>query len=109
MVTLLGASLFIVPAGAEGKAKAGPKHHLAALFRKLDTNHDGLLSLDEFKKMADLGKGKLKNKPKHLEKLFQRLDTNQDGSLSLQEFRHLAELRGKPGARPAGKGIKAQG
>src|SRR5262245_49742616 len=108
MIPLFGAALLISPAAAEAKAKAGPRHHLAALFTKLDTNQDGRLSLDEFKKLSDLGKGKLKNKPKRLEKLFRRLDANQDGSLSPQEFKGLAKLRGKQGVRPAGKGLKGQ-
>ncbi len=50
------------------------------IFQRLDKNHDGLLTLDEF-----LAAPWVKNKAR-AEKLFVWMDTNKDGRVSLQEF-----------------------
>jgi Ca2+-binding EF-hand superfamily protein len=100
--------VLISSAYAEEKTKGGPKHNLEAVFKKLDTDNDGQLSMDEFKKLADLGKGKLKEKPGLLVKMFHRLDTNKDGSLSLAEFKKLGELRHRKGNKGAGKSEESE-
>lgn len=95
------ASLVCVGAAARAGDDApapGPKGKgakLEALFEKLDANHDGKLSREEFAKLAELRGGKLKDHPDRVEKLFNRLDANGDRFLSLDEFRKLAELRQK--------------
>ena len=65
------------------------------LFKKLDANSDGSLSLEEFKKFGEMGKGKLAEHPEMLEKMFKKLDTDNDGKLSLEEFKKIGELRKK--------------
>jgi Ca2+-binding EF-hand superfamily protein len=71
------------------------KHDPEMLFKKLDANNDGSLSLEEFKKFGEMGKGKLAEHPELLEKMFKKLDTDNDGKLSLEEFKKIGELRKK--------------
>lgn len=54
-------------------------------FEAIDTNHDGGISLDEFK-------AALANHPKaleHADRMFQRMDQNQDGKIDLKEFQQM--------------------
>lgn len=68
---------------------------LDKVFEKLDTNGDGKISKEEFKKFAE---NSAKGKGGQLgERLFDRLDTNSDGYLSKDEFKKLDELRDKIG------------
>ena len=78
-------------------AKPKAKHGAKALFKKLDTNHDGKLSREEFAKIGEHLKKKpdAKGKGKKLEKLFTKLDANNDGFLSPEEFKKLGELKKK--------------
>ena len=93
--------MFGAPVSAGDGDKAKPKRNPEMLFKKLDTNNDGKLTLDEFKKLGELRKGKENGKGggKMLDKLFQRLDADKDGTLSLAEFKKIGELRGKKGAK----------
>jgi Ca2+-binding EF-hand superfamily protein len=78
-------------ATAKPKAK-GDKVEM--MFRKLDTDGDGVLSKEEFAKIAELHKkadGKASGK--HLDKLFQKLDADGDGKISLDEFKKIKERR----------------
>ena len=81
-----------------------------ALFKKLDTNNDGKLSRDEFKKFVEMmaqKSEKLKDKPELIDKvvdrLFEKLDANGDGFISKDEFKKIRELREQLGK---GKGDK---
>jgi Ca2+-binding EF-hand superfamily protein len=92
--------LALAPDGsAGGKPKAAKGKGVELLFQKLDTNHDGKLSKDEFAKLSELrkakGEGKVKVKGKGLDALFGKLDTNNDGFLSLDEFKKIRELQKK--------------
>ena len=74
-------------------------------FNKLDTNKDGVLSLEEFTQTVKTSfekKGDTSDAYKtEAEKRFTRRDTNKDGNLSLEEF---ATVPGK-GAAPAAKKV----
>jgi Ca2+-binding EF-hand superfamily protein len=68
------------------KKPAKKANKLEQVFKKLDTNNDGKLSLDEFRKIVDY-RPKLKEKAAKLDKRFTKLDKNGDGSVSLDEFK----------------------
>src|SRR5260370_38076407 len=64
-----------------------------AIFKKLDTNNDGVLSKDEFLKLAE----RFKNKEKAREKLtmaFDKIDPENKG-LSKDQFRKYLETERK--------------
>ena len=54
------------------------------LFKRADTNQDGKLSKEEFKKLL-ANAPRLKDNPRAIDLLFQRLDTNRDGRISRAE------------------------
>ena len=81
--------------GADANKKAAKKtNKLEALFKKLDSNNDGKLSLEEFRKIVEYNP-KLKEKPAAVDKRFTKLDKNGDGSLSLEEFRSAKAKKSK--------------
>lgn len=86
---------FAASAGAaEGKGKKGDDKKSAArvekAFKKIDSNGDGKVSLDEFKTARKSAK------PERLEAAFKRFDTDNSGELSFEEFRDgLAKAREK--------------
>ena len=61
------------------------KQNVEEVFKKLDKNGDGKVSLEEFKAFPGI-----KNKDAAA-KAFKAADTDGDGSLSLDEFREWAE------------------
>lgn len=105
---ILGVLLVLTPAGpgfAAGEpAKPKPdlmqKANLERIFNRLDTDKDGRLSPGEFRRLSELGHGRLKDKVKFLDKLFEKLDTDGDGALSFDEFSGLRELRRAEGSKP---------
>lgn len=88
------------PQGCSGKGK-----HPSAeqIFKKLDTNGDGFLSLAEFK-----ARPKAQENPARAEAVFKKIDTNSDGKISLDELKafraaHRHGAHGKGGQhKPAG-------
>ena len=66
------------------ESPAGPGKHasLEEVFKKLDANGDGFLSLDEFK-ASPLGK----RDAAKAEEIFKSMDTNSDGKVTLEEFK----------------------
>jgi Ca2+-binding EF-hand superfamily protein len=66
-------------AGAEDAPKKKPD--LQKIFDKLDTNHDGKLSLEEYKANPHV------KSPEAAEKRFTKLDADGDKSVTLEEFK----------------------
>ena len=100
MKTLL-LSLLLVPALAmaaddakpKKPGKGGDRPSAEDAFKKLDTNSDGTLSLDEFK-AGPRGK----KDPAKAEEAFKKLDKDSDGKLTLEEFKAGGSKKpGKPG------------
>jgi Ca2+-binding EF-hand superfamily protein len=71
----LGIAGYASAADKEGKKAATPEEK----FKKLDTNGDGKLSLDEFKAGA--------KDPAKAEAQFKKLDKNGDGFVDLEEYK----------------------
>ncbi len=80
------------PGGPTGPKRERPSPEEA--FKKLDTNNDGTLSLEEFK----AGPRGQKN-PTKAEEIFKKIDTNSDGKVTLEEFKAH-----RPPHHPAGPG-----
>ena len=65
-----------------GKGGDKPKHEPEAVFKKLDTNADASLSLDEFKASPRAKKDLTK-----AEEMYKKLDKDGDGKVTLEEFK----------------------
>lgn len=98
LITILAALAvsvsFATAADAEKKAeKNAGKGNPEEMFKKLDTNNDGFLSLEEFK----VGK----KDPAKAEAAFKKHDLNGDGKISLEEFKTHHGHEAAPAAGPA--------
>ncbi|QVL30860.1 DUF1553 domain-containing protein [Telmatocola sphagniphila] len=76
------------------------------IFRKIDSNSDGKLSLDEFRKLVE-NNPRVKDNPALAKQIFDRLDTNKDGYLSLEEFSKAPFLQGNAKGQSK-KGVKQE-
>ncbi len=85
ILTVTAALLLTGAAGAQD-AKQTPKFDADKIFPKLDADGDGKVTKAEFKKLTELGQGRLKERAEVLDMVFERLDANADGSLSKEEF-----------------------
>jgi hypothetical protein len=86
-----------------GKAGKGNGQMLLRLLERADTNKDGKISLEEFKKFAaSLPGGKLKE---HADQVFKRLDSNGDGYITKDEIKKAMEQMAARRAE-GGKGKK---
>jgi len=94
VMAVLGLGLLLLPLRTEAQEKP---RDAEAMFKELDENKDGKLSLEEFKK-AKLPR--LADKPEFLERVFSRIDTDGDKYLSLEEFKRFADRKPKPRPRP---------
>src|SRR5438132_1740284 len=78
-----------------GAAGEKPHHDPEAVFKKLDTDGDGFVSLKEFK-AGPMGQ----KDPAKAEEIFKKKDANGDGKLSLDEFKAHAP-HGEKGSEKA--------
>jgi hypothetical protein len=98
-LTALAAQAAPEPA-ASGAPHEGRKHELA--FQKMDADHDGTVSLDEFK-------AGLKDHPRMLgraEELFKKLDKNNDGKIDKAEYQAHRGWRHGRGHKEKAEGEK---
>ena len=89
-LTALAACAVIATAADEPKKADKPKADPEAAFKKLDTNGDNFLSLDEFKASP-----RFKKDPSTAEAAFKAKDKDSDGKLSLDEFKAHGPGHGK--------------
>ena len=95
------------PKGPHGPGKPGhPKPE--EIFKKLDADGDGNVTLEEFKKGP-----KSKEHPEKAEEIFKKIDANSDGNITLEEFKaHRPPHppgKGGPGKGGPGKGGPGKG
>lgn len=100
LFALLAVFTLNVCAGDENPKKRSLLGDPEAMFKKMDTNNDGKVSKEEFKKgFEQLAEKieKLKDKKDRLEqfadRIFGMIDTDNDGSLSKDEFKKIGEFR----------------
>ncbi|WP_430466624.1 hypothetical protein [Winogradskyella ouciana] len=92
-VVAIGSMAFCNAQEREGKRKPNPEK----IFKKLDSDANGSISLEEFKanRMKDESKVEL------LEKRFARMDADSSGDLDMVEFKKaLARMKGRKDHKP---------
>ena len=77
------------------EARTRPAYDPVALFRRLDANADGKMSLDEFLQLSKIS-AKLKDNADKTKQLFSQLNSDRDQYLSLEEFVEIANLGQNP-------------
>jgi hypothetical protein len=85
--------------GKDGKDGKGGRPNAEEAFKKLDTNGDGTISLEEFKAGP-----RAQKEPDKADEAFKRIDKDGDGKVTLEEFKAGRPPRGpgKDGPRPGG-------
>jgi hypothetical protein len=78
------------PGGPNGPKRPAPEE----VYKKLDANADGSVTLDEFKAGPRAGKD-----PDKAAEIYKKIDANADGSVTLEEFKAF-----RPPHRPGGPG-----
>jgi Ca2+-binding EF-hand superfamily protein len=94
-VATLGVVLALgAPAGADDAKKKKKEQNNApeALFKQLDADNDGTLTLGEFKSVTTVLK---KAKNAKVEELFNKADTDKKGAITLAQFKSVAGDLGK--------------
>ena len=85
------------PGGPDGPKRPAP----AEVFKKLDANADGSVTLEEFKAGPRAAKD-----PDKAAEIYKKIDANADGSVTLEEFKAFRPPHrpGAPGRGGPGKG-----
>jgi hypothetical protein len=107
ITAMTAATLALVSANAEdrppgpppGGGAGGPRPNPEEVFKKLDANGDGSVSLEEFKAGP--------RAPKEADKaqeVFSKIDKDGSGGISLEEFKAHRPPHGPGGGRPGGPG-----
>ncbi|MEO8353836.1 MAG: EF-hand domain-containing protein [Chthoniobacteraceae bacterium] len=92
------------PPGGPGGGGRGQRPNPEAMFKQLDKDNDGSVSLEEFK-AGPMGQ----RNPERAEGAFKGMDKDSDGKLTLDEMKAARPHRpggpngGKHGKKPAGK------
>jgi hypothetical protein len=84
-----------------GQSGFDPSGMATRLFRKADTNGDGGIDQDEFKKLLSEGPGS-QTATTDVEQRFSEADVNGDGKISRTENEDSLKKMGVQGGRPAG-------
>lgn len=79
LACVIGSSAAFAQEGKKKERKKGEKPSPEQVFKKLDKDGDGKLTLDE-------AKGKGKRDPEKVEKMFKARDKDSDGVVTLEEF-----------------------
>ena len=108
LLFVVGTMLFASSAEAGDKKDKKKRTDIgsAAQFKKLDTDENGKLSKEEFKKI-EIGRKKAEGKEgrsgKIADKMFGELDSDKDGFLSPEEFKKLPDKLGELRKKKANK------
>src|SRR5688572_7541411 len=87
------------PGGPPGGGPGGKRPNPEEVFKKLDANNDGSVSLDEFK-AGPRGK----EDPERAQEVFGKIDADSSGGISADEFKAHRPPHGAGGPPPGGKG-----
>ena len=88
------------PKGPKGPGgPKGPRPNLEEIFKKLDADSSGSVSLDEFKAAPRAQKN-----PERAEGVFKKIDEDSDGALTLEEFKSHRPPHGRPPGEEKGPG-----
>jgi Ca2+-binding EF-hand superfamily protein len=85
LITLAACTATLLPAAGPALAQGsqGSPDKARAMFEKVDTNHDGMLSAEEWTAAGRRAKG------------FEMVDANHDGQITPDELRAAAAKRGQ--------------
>lgn len=89
------------PAGPPRGPGQGGHPKPEEIFKKLDADGDGNVTLEEFKKSP-----RAKENPEKAEEIFKKIDANSDGNITLEEFKAHRPPPHPPGKGGPGKGGK---
>ncbi len=90
LLSLLAVPFFAVAVQAQDAKPEKPKMDPAAAFKKMDSNADGSVTLEEFKASP-----RWKKNADKADEAFKKRDKDSDGKVTLEEFTAKAERPGK--------------